>query len=82
MYHFKRKSGIFVRMTCEHAKLVMLAWIEFILSRYVCRNTYSKHVDFGVNRRPFSSIFMDKRGDYVVTFSRKPVILLHVLVST
>ena len=82
MYHFKRKSGIFVRMTCEHAKLVMLAWIEFILSVHVCRNTYGEPVDFGVNRRLFSSIFLDKHGYYFVTFSRKFVISLHVHVST
>ena len=82
MYHFKGKSGIFVRMTCEHGKLVMLARIEFILSVHVCRHTYSKPVDFGVNRRPFKSIFLEKREDYFVTFSRKPVISLHVLVST
>ena len=82
MYHFKRKSGLFVRMTCEHPKLVMLVWIEFLLSMHVCRNTYSNPADFDVNQRPFSSIFLDKRGDYFVTFSRKPVISLHVLVST
>ena len=82
MYHFKRKKGIFVRMICEHAKLFMLFWIEFILNIYVCRITYSWPVDFGVNRRPFSSIFLDKRGDYFVTFPRKPVISLHVPVST
>jgi len=81
LYHFKRKSGLFVRMTCEHAKLVILSWIEFILSMHVCRNTYSKPVHFGVNRRPFISIFLDKREDYFVIFSRKPVISLHVLMS-
>ena len=38
---------------------------------YVHRNEYGTRFDFGVNRRPFSSIFLDKRRDYFVTFSRK-----------
>ena len=44
-------------MDCEHAKSAMLNWIKFLLSMYVRRNKHRKLIDFGVNRRPFSSIF-------------------------
>ena len=71
-----------MRVVCEHPKSVMLAWIEFILRMYICRNEYRKPNDLGANRKPFSSIFLDERGDYFVTFSRKHVISLHLLVST